>query len=77
MGDLWMLASRTTNWEHLVSTEHSKIALDSVPSSRYGHIFVAYHDYLILFGGEDNSDNLLSDLWIYSIQSKAWTFIKN
>jgi len=45
---------------------------NSIPIGRYGHNLFNFDNYLILFGGKDKDDNILSDLWVFDLIEKEW-----
>lgn len=48
------------------------------PSHRAGHSAVVHQDqesgvyYMYVFGGKDNEDNKLNDLWRFNLTTDAW-----
>lgn len=47
-----------------------------IPSARAGHQAVVVYEqdkpFMYVFGGKDNQDNLLNDMWRLNLQSFAW-----
>lgn len=42
------------------------------PSPRYGASIVSYDNYLILFGGKNQEEQLLNELWIFNLSTLEW-----
>ncbi|POS87634.1 hypothetical protein EPUL_000258 [Erysiphe pulchra] len=66
--DFWQLDPSTREWTRLEVKGKS-------PSARSGHRMTYYKNYIILFGGfQDTSQNTkyLADLWIYDTQTYSW-----
>lgn len=69
-GDFWKLDPASREWEKLESKGKNK-----APPARSGHRMTYYKNYIILFGGfQDTSQTTryLSDLWLYDTQSYVW-----
>ena len=61
------------------TSEWSAILVDvSVgrPSARAGHSAVVNDKYMYIFGGKDNDDVLLNDLWRLDLESDVWEQVK-
>lgn len=69
-GDFWKLDPSSREWEKLESKGRNK-----APPARSGHRMTYYKQYIILFGGfQDTSQQTkyLSDLWLYDTQNFVW-----
>ena len=42
------------------------------PPRRYGHSAVLYNDYLVIYGGFDETDTLSNEIWIYDFLTGEW-----
>lgn len=45
------------------------------PCVRASHSSVVHNDKLYIFGGQDDDNNKLDDLWIFDLGSKSWNEI--
>jgi len=66
MKDFWSFNIESKKW--------SKIScFGEAPSARDGHCFgMIKGKYIYIYGGIDESDTILSDLYIYSLQKQKW-----
>lgn len=55
-------------WEILKSN-------NSPPEHRYGAFISFFNNYIIIFGGKNKKNELLNDLWTYSIENQEWIHI--
>jgi N-acetylneuraminic acid mutarotase len=46
------------------------------PEPRAGHTGTVYKDCLYVFGGKDDDNNKLHDLWQFDLNKKVWKEIK-
>ena len=46
---------------------------DPAPSPRAGHAAVLHDGNLYVFGGKDDSNKKLNDLWRFNLANKVWT----
>jgi N-acetylneuraminic acid mutarotase len=44
----------------------------SLPSNRAGHTAIVYGDSMIVFGGKDEDNNKLNDLWEFNLNTYKW-----
>lgn len=56
----------TRKWEHLQS------ASVKVPVERAAHSAIIYKDLLIIFGGKDEENEKLNDVWAFNLKSYTW-----
>ncbi|KAF6240097.1 hypothetical protein HO173_001707 [Letharia columbiana] len=66
--DFWRLEPSTREWTRLESKGKS-------PPARSGHRLVYYKNYIILFGGFQDTSQVtkyLQDLWVYDCQNYVW-----
>ncbi|CAF9916896.1 hypothetical protein IMSHALPRED_003332 [Imshaugia aleurites] len=66
--DFWRLEPSTREWSRLESKGKS-------PPARSGHRLVYYKNYIILFGGFQDTSQVtkyLQDLWVYDCQNYVW-----
>ena len=47
-----------------------------MPEPRSGHSAVTYRTFMYIFGGKNNEDEKLNDLWQYSFTESLWTKIQ-
>jgi len=53
-------------WEQVKPMSHA------VPSPRAGHSAVLYQDQMIVFGGKDEENNKLNDVWVFDFVTSKW-----
>ena len=53
--------------------EKIKPVSKAIPSERAGHSAVLHGENMIIFGGKDDSNNRLNDIWSFNIPSGTWT----
>ncbi|CAD6584214.1 MAG: hypothetical protein ASARMPREDX12_001556 [Alectoria sarmentosa] len=66
--DFWRLEPSTREWTRIESKGKS-------PPARSGHRLVYYKNYIILFGGFQDTSQVtkyLQDLWVYDCQNYVW-----
>ncbi|OTA99574.1 hypothetical protein M426DRAFT_325043 [Hypoxylon sp. CI-4A] len=66
--DFWRLESSTREWTRIEGK-------GKTPPARSGHRMTYYKNYIILFGGFQDTSNqtkYLSDLWLYDTQNFLW-----
>jgi hypothetical protein len=63
------LLDEEVNWK-ILQTEGSVS-----PPKRYGHFMTYYEDYIIVFGGKNEKEEILNDLWILDLEKFKWTTI--
>lgn len=69
-GDFWKLEPSSREWEKLESKGKNK-----APPARSGHRMTYYKNYIVLYGGfQDTSQTTkyLSDLWLYDTANFVW-----
>jgi len=47
-----------------------------LPPPRVGHSAVIYRSSMVVFGGRDEENNKMSDLWIFDIPTSKWTEVE-
>ena len=45
---------------------------DSMPPARAGHSSIIYGDSMLVFGGKDEENNKLNDLWVFTFSNYCW-----
>jgi len=64
--------TRTYSWQNI--TEQSTVAAGSNwPSPRYQALSISYNNYIFIYGGRDNLDRPLKDLYRYDTKEFTWT----
>ena len=43
---------------------------DNQPSARYGHTSVFYRDYVLVYGGDEATDD--EYIWLYNVDTSQW-----
>lgn len=66
LSDELFLFNSANKWEIISIKGRAK------PSGRQGHSLFYYDNYLILHGGKDKEENVLSDLWVFDLIKKVW-----
>lgn len=72
--DFWRLDAASREWTRLDGKD-GKDGKGKSPPARSGHRMTAYKNYIILFGGFQDTANqtrYLADLWIYDTASFVW-----
>ncbi|KAI1105004.1 hypothetical protein F4804DRAFT_305679 [Jackrogersella minutella] len=67
-GKIWLYDTENLFWETLEHTSHP----ERVPPSRSNGILVAHDSNLILVGGNDPSETVLTDVWHFDCSTKTW-----
>lgn len=66
---------KSGEWQQLLTA-----AGEAKPSARAGHTSVVAKDetgaYMYVFGGKDNEDNKLNDLWRLNLETEKWEVVK-
>jgi N-acetylneuraminic acid mutarotase len=57
----------TKKWEKIVTKT------GSLPEARAGHSAVLYKDLLIIFGGKNEENEKLNDVWAFSFTTHTWS----
>ena len=52
--------------------ENVQIMGDIMPPIRAGHSAIIYGDNMLVFGGKDDSNNKLNDLWAFNFSTYCW-----
>lgn len=60
-----------------LSWEKVKFIGEEKPVPRYGGILINYEDYLILFGGKNEKEEDMNDLWIFNLNTLNALYDKN
>ena len=68
---VWQYEFEANKWNKL-SDDEDKAA----PEGRNGHDAAVVNDQLIMFGGCNEDNDKLNDLWIFNLQSKKWEEVK-
>jgi N-acetylneuraminic acid mutarotase len=63
--ELWRFFFATNTWELIVSKE-------KVPTPRAGHSALLRGDTMVIFGGCDQDNEKLNDIWVYNIKASTW-----
>lgn len=53
-------------WELLVPTTRAS------PAGRAAHSAIVYKDLLVIFGGKDEDNEKLNDIWAFNLKTHAW-----
>lgn len=53
-----------------------KVNVENMPSARAGHSSVVDDKYIYVFGGKDNNDQKLNDLWRFDVTTEDWEQVK-
>jgi hypothetical protein len=62
------------NFDSLAWEELSPISdKDNVPCKRAASSITAVDGKVYLFGGQDDDNNKLNDLWVFDLGSKSWS----
>jgi N-acetylneuraminic acid mutarotase len=61
---------KTRKWENVEPKSNV------IPEPRAGHSCSIYNDGLYVFGGKDDDNNKLNDLWCFDLKSYIWKEIK-
>lgn len=56
--------------------EHVKIMGEIMPSPRAGHSSVIHNDSMYVFGGKDEDNNKLNELWRFDFTNYTWQEVK-
>ena len=66
------LDTKTMEWTHLKTKSDKKTPQ---PKPRSGHAAVLLEDKktIVIFGGKDDENNKLNDLWKFDVEKKEWT----
>jgi len=67
VGDIYKFIFNENKWEIVKSFSKAN------PLPRAGHSAVVYKDSMIVFGGKDEDNNKLNDLWEFNMASLVWT----
>ena len=73
--DFWKLDPSTREWTRIEETKGAGKAGRLWPPARSGHRMTYYKNYIILFGGFQDTANqtkYLADLWLYDTQNFMW-----
>jgi N-acetylneuraminic acid mutarotase len=68
--DLWKYDTANNTWTEL---KDNNLNDDQMPVSRIGAAIVMYNNVLYLFGGHDDNNEKINDMWKYDLASNAWT----
>lgn len=73
--DFWRLDPSTREWEKVEGERKDKGKSGGGPPARSGHRMTSFKQYIILFGGfqdTSSSTQYLSDLWLYDTNDYKW-----
>ena len=59
--EVWRYHFKEGKWEIVVAMGKLK------PEPRAGHSAIIYGDAMVVFGGKDDENNKLNDLWVFSM----------
>ena len=65
--DIYRLHFKENRWEKLNPVSSEK------PCERAGHSAVVHGDNMVIYGGKDDYDQRLNDVWSFNIPSAKWT----
>jgi N-acetylneuraminic acid mutarotase len=68
--DIWMYHFKENKWEKVEVKGQE-------PCPRAGHSMVVHDGQMFVFGGKDDDNNKINDLWIFDIKEKYWTRIES
>jgi len=66
-GDTWIYSVKTNTWTNMDP------AVAPCARTFQGMAYDSDNKVVVLFGGDDNSGNLLGDTWIYNVKTNVWT----
>lgn len=66
MNDIYRYYFKENKWEKV-----QNLGIDS-PQPRAGHSSIIYGDSLFIFGGKDEENNKLSDVWEFNFNTSQW-----
>ena len=69
MNDMYRYYFKENKWERVIMMG------GDVPAPRSGHSAVIYSDSMFVFGGKDNDNNRLNDIWEFNFSTYQWTYI--
>ncbi|OLL22614.1 Kelch repeat-containing protein 3 [Neolecta irregularis DAH-3] len=72
--DFWSLDPTTRTWTRITTSKKNPS-----PSARSGHRMVSWKNFIILFGGFQDTGahtNYLDDLWVFDVHEYTWTKIE-
>ena len=67
--DMWALNLETFAWSEVPQGEQR-------PPARAGHSMVLAENALWVFGGEDEENNKLNDLWRFDLAGSSWSEVQ-
>lgn len=68
--NMYILNNHSLEWQRIVYK-----VLYNKPDKRYGALIACYNNYIILFGGKNESDKALNDLWVFDYEHLQWHLI--
>jgi N-acetylneuraminic acid mutarotase len=69
VSEIWEFNFETLEWTQI-------LAKNQAPLCRVGHSAVLYTDKMYIFGGKDDDNRKLNDLWTFNFTSMLWTEIQ-
>jgi N-acetylneuraminic acid mutarotase len=81
MNDLYMFSFETKTWERLsefhdVNEFSPEEAQTKYPCPRSGQDIAFYKNIIYMFGGRNDFNDKLNDIWEFNIAAKTWTIIE-
>lgn len=70
--ETWEFSLSNFKWKQIKCNTHQEM----IPEPRAGHCSVLIGDLLYLFGGKDEDNKKLNDLWQFNITMKSWKKIR-
>lgn len=70
---VYHLDTKKMEWTHLATKSDKKNV--KLPRARSGHASVLLDDNqtMVIFGGKDDENNKMNDLWKFDVQTREWT----
>lgn len=69
MNDVMVFDTTNNAWKTINPSSGSK------PAPRFGHVMFCYFQYFIVFGGQNQDNHILGDLWVFDTIGEKWIFI--
>jgi N-acetylneuraminic acid mutarotase len=66
-GDIYVYYFNENRWEKINPTS------SAAPEPRSGHSAVIHGDNMVIFGGKNNDNQKINDIWSFNIPSAQWT----
>ena len=62
---VYRLNLQSNTWEHLLTKGEP-------PCPRTGHSAVIYENYMIIFGGKNDENEKVNDVWLLDFKDNSW-----